>query len=83
MEAKPIKTLQYHYPMIKLFTDYLIVKENSNPAPPVMLTWQYFGSSQDSGACNTNKHSSFLYMFYQGDNNFTGQTTVMVKLLHT
>ena len=30
---------------------YLIVKENSSPTPPVMLTWQYFGSSQENGAC--------------------------------
>ena len=40
---------------------YLNVKENSSPAPPVILTWQYFGSSQERGAYN--KHTN--------DNTFT------------
>ena len=36
---------------------YFTVKENSSPAPPVMLTWQYFGSSQDSGAYSEQEDS--------------------------
>ena len=32
------------------------MKENSSPAPPVILTWQYFGSSQERGAYN--KHTN-------------------------
>ena len=35
---------------------YLSVKENSSPAPPVILTWQYFGSSQERGAYNKHKN---------------------------
>ena len=36
---------------------YFTVKENSSPAPPVMLTWQYFGSSQDSGTYSEQENS--------------------------
>ena len=32
------------------------MKENSSPAPPVILTWQYFGSSQERGAYNKDKN---------------------------
>ena len=53
---------------------YFTVKENSSPAPPVMLTWQYFGSSQDSGAYSeqedsvnpaTNPHSTIRFSLLQ------------------
>lgn len=41
-------------------TAYLIVKENSSPAPPVMLTWQYFGSSQEKGACHGTERTQHI-----------------------
>ena len=39
------------------------MKENSSPAPPVILTWQYFGSSQERGA----------FKEHTNDNTFTSK----------
>ena len=41
---------------LRLTSSLTLQKENSSPAPPVILTWQYFGSSQERGAYN--KHTN-------------------------
>ena len=47
----PTSTEQQSSLIVMISSDklYLNVKENSSPVPPVILTWQYFDSSEDNG----------------------------------
>ena len=45
---------------LRLTSSLTLQKENSGPAPPVILTWQYFGSSQERGAYNKHTNDNIL-----------------------